>query len=176
MEKLVGVTYPNLRHRLLQQRLADVLRPLFPNAEVLTEFPFQVGERLEVRSADVGVANRGRVLAAANEGRIFTGAPDLVIEVLSPSNSLRKLKQYRSLCSNSGASVFWVVDADDNTVDTYVRQQKLPRVWDCGEELPVELLGREVSIPVREIFRGITLPQAGMREVDPGGSSPADPA
>ena len=153
--ELVGVTFPALIHRRLQQRLVDIFRPLFPHAEVLTEFPFQIRERLDVRSADVGVASPERF---RREDRILTGAPDLVVEVLSPSNSLPKLKQYRRVCFESGTSVFWVVDPDDNTVDVYLREQKLHRVWELGEEIPVSLFGRQVSVSVDGIFQGITQP------------------
>ena len=154
--ELVGVTFPDLIHRRLQQRIVEILQSLFPDAEVLMEFPFQIKERLELRSADVGVAGPGRVPSAA-ETRL-TGAPDFVVEALSPSNSLPKLKQYRRLCFESGTSVFWMVDPDDNTVDVYLKDQKLHRVWECGEEIPVALFGRQVGVRVDEIFRGITLP------------------
>lgn len=151
--ELVGVTLPALIHRRLQQRLVEILQSQFPDAEVLMEYPFEIKERLELRSADVGVASPSRV-PSAGEKRM-NGAPDMVVEVLSPSNSLPKLKLYRKLCFESGTAVFWVVDPDDATVEVYLKDQKLHRVWELGEQIPVSLFGREVTVSVDEIFRGI---------------------
>jgi len=63
--ELVEMTFRSLDHKYIQDRLADIFKPLFPNAKVLTEYPFQVSETQDKRSADVGVVE----LARAEEGR-----------------------------------------------------------------------------------------------------------
>ena len=158
--QVVGMTFPNLNHRRLQQRLVDLLRPLFPNESVMMEYPFQVRQTLDKRSADVGVVDSERAKEAMAQG-ILPDAPEFVIEVLSPSSDLKKLKAYRRLCFAHGTEEFWIVDPDDNTIDAYMKGGKLHRIWEPGEDAPLTLFGTQVTIPVRDIFSGITLSSHG---------------
>ena len=84
-------------------------------------------------------------------GRIH-GPPDLVVEVLSPSNRGfdRDLKRGRYL--DSGVAELWIVDADEGTIEVW-RPGEQPRTissgsveWRVGE--------RSFEIPLAEIFRG----------------------
>jgi Uma2 family endonuclease len=67
------------------------------------------------------------------------GAPDLVVEVLSPSNRDydRTLKRKRYLAS--GVAELWIVDADEDTLDVWrpgLRKPERPRdvvTWRVGE-------------------------------------------
>ena len=49
-----------------------------------------------------------------------TGAPDWVIEVLSPGNSKREMRDKFSLYEESGVREYWVVDPDHDAIQTYV--------------------------------------------------------
>ncbi len=79
------------------------------------------------------------------------GPPDLVVEVLSPSNRGydRNLKRKRYLAS--GVAELWIVDADENTVE----------VWRPGEEartissgsIEWNVGGESFELPLAEIFR-----------------------
>ncbi|MEQ1857955.1 MAG: Uma2 family endonuclease [Longimicrobiales bacterium] len=84
-------------------------------------------------------------------GRIH-GAPDLVVEVLSPSNRRFDRDLKRAGYLDHGVPELWLVDADENTIE----------VWRSGVE-PRTLLGGSVDwrtgaltfeIPLAEIFRG----------------------
>ncbi len=48
------------------------------------------------------------------------GAPDLIIEVLSPSSSTRDLKDKRQLYQRAGVPEYWVVDPFDGIVHVFV--------------------------------------------------------
>jgi Uma2 family endonuclease len=54
---------------------------------------------------------------AVGEGRGVNGPPDLVIEVLSPSNRGRDLLTKRALYARAGVREYWIVDPDNRTVD-----------------------------------------------------------
>jgi Uma2 family endonuclease len=45
---------------------------------------------------------------------ILEGAPDMVVEVWSPSNSPAAVRRYRRICFEHGTRVFRVVDPADN--------------------------------------------------------------
>ena len=152
--EVVEMTFPIFIHRLLQDRLVELLKPVFQSlAVVLMEYPFRVGDH-DVRSADVGVALRGR---AALVGGIPDGPPEMVIEVLSPSNAVSALKAYRRLCQKHGTLVFWVVDPDDNTVEAYLGRSDRPALYGMDDEIPIELFRVAHGLRVADIFNGITI-------------------
>lgn len=47
----------------------------------------------------------------------ITGAPDLVIEILSPATSARDLNQKRKLYARYEVKEYWIVDPDDETIE-----------------------------------------------------------
>lgn len=145
--EIVDMGEPTLNHRELQRRIFLILTRLFPNAEVLIEFPFQCGNSF--RSADVGMTSTGR---RAKAEKILEGAPDLVVEVLSPSNTVTALKEYRRLCFVNGAQVFLTVDSDDRTVEVQVKDDRGRRTFDAGEQISLELFGQTVTLAIDDIF------------------------
>ncbi|MDR1899478.1 MAG: Uma2 family endonuclease [Treponema sp.] len=70
------------------------------------------------------------------------GAPDLVIEVLSPSNAkydlLYKLNKYRQ----GGVREYWVIDPEDKLLNVYIFGQETYTVstHEEGETVPVHIL------------------------------------
>ena len=54
------------------------------------------------------------------DGRGCIGAPDLVVAILSPSNSRKDLKDKYEIYQEAGVSEYWIVDADDKAIYRYV--------------------------------------------------------
>jgi Uma2 family endonuclease len=156
--EVVEVPFASLIHKYLQHRILYLLMQAFPHAVVLIEFPFQVESTNDERSADVGLTTKERGQASLARG-VLTGAPELVAEILSPSNSVLKLKQYRHLCFEHGTNVFLTVDPDDNTVEVHFEADRQDSVLRVGNSLRLSLFGGQQSIPVAAIFAGITLPE-----------------
>ena len=48
------------------------------------------------------------------------GAPDFIIEILSPSNTTRELRDKYELYEESGVGEYWIVDPKRERVDRYV--------------------------------------------------------
>jgi Uma2 family endonuclease len=146
--EVVDMGQPSLRHRDLQQRIRDLLVQLFPGRDALTEYPFQMGDD-EVRSADVGMTSRER---RKQSKLVLKGAPEIVVEVLSPSDTLAWLKEYRRLCFAHGAQVFLTVDPDDCTVEVHLKGKKSSMVFGAGEQFQIETFGMAATLAVDEIF------------------------
>ncbi len=52
-------------------------------------------------------------------GNNINGVPDLVIEVLSPSNAYYDLTHKKNIYEETGVKEFWTVDPDEKTVEIY---------------------------------------------------------
>ena len=48
------------------------------------------------------------------------GAPDLIIEILSPGNSAKEMKDKYSIYEESGVKEYWMIYADEKTVFRYI--------------------------------------------------------
>ncbi len=73
---------------------------------------------------------RAHIITEAN----VQGAPDLVIEILSPSTADRDLTVKRALYAKHGVQEYWIVDIDARTVTVLLRDsQEFALVGVCGE-------------------------------------------
>jgi Uma2 family endonuclease len=157
--EIVEVSFPSFIHKLLQQRVSDLFRQAFTGAVVLEEMPFQIEATNDKRSADVGATSGERGRESRVKG-VLSGAPELVVEILSPSNNALRLKQYRRLCLDHGTVISLTVDPDENTIEAHSKGDPTSRTWMAGEQLPIALFGEEKTIPVSAVFVGITLAPA----------------
>ena len=57
------------------------------------------------------------------DGRGCVGAPDLVVEILSPSNSRKDLKDKYEIYEEAGVPEYWIVDPDNKAFYRYVLQE-----------------------------------------------------
>ena len=78
------------------------------------------------------------------------GAPDLVVELLSPSNTASEMFDKERLCLENGAREFWVVDTTRRTVRVATASGH-PMTFQSGESIPV-FFARGESIAVNPIF------------------------
>ena len=84
------------------------------------------------------------------------GAPDLIIEILSPSTSKRDKLVKRTLYQSVGVREFWIVDPVDKIVEVnlLMDDKYCITVYDETETLPVHVLeGCEVSLT--DVFQEI---------------------
>jgi Uma2 family endonuclease len=86
----------------------------------------------------------------------FTGAPDLVIEILSPGkeNRDRDLLVKRQLYAKYGVAEYWIVDSENRLVQVYrLQNQRLENIATRrnGEEVTTPLLP-DFQLPVSTIF------------------------
>jgi Uma2 family endonuclease len=114
--ELVRVTRPKLRHSVRQARLRDLLRAAAPaDSLVDSEVAFRALPEFDVRVADVAYLSPERWRQADLDDNI-RGAPDLVVEVLSPSNTAREMLEKETLCLENGCREFWVVNEESRQV------------------------------------------------------------
>jgi Uma2 family endonuclease len=145
--ELVKVSHPELPHYRIQQRLLRLLMTIAGERGMVgTEFAFRGLPEHEYRIADVAFVAGDRWMRAT--GRYFEGAPEIVIEVLSPSNSASEMLDKEQLCLENGAKEFWVVDPERKHVRVSTADGRFAE-YKAGQEIPLFFGG---AIAVSEIF------------------------
>ncbi len=108
--ELVVVTPPKAKHYHLQWRLVRLLENRLAGfGEVGMEFPYRPVAEFDLRVADVALVSQARYDGIDPDDNL-RGAPELVIEIKSPSNTDRKLRELASLSLANGGVEFWIVD------------------------------------------------------------------
>ncbi len=140
---------PNRTHYLTQHRLRQYLEESAGSAgEVDIEMPFRPLPEFEYWQADVAFVSRARWDQIPGE-RHLDGAPDLVVEVLSPSNTAAEILDRRNLCLENGSREFWLVDIEHRQVEvstpdghsiTYKPAQHIPLFFSPGATLAVDAI------------------------------------
>ena len=87
-----------------------------------------------------------------NDKRRINGAPDFVIEILSPSNRyhdmVRKLNKYR----HAGVREYWIVDPEKRRICVYdFEHEELPFSYTFKDQVPVIISGGECVIDFSRI-------------------------
>jgi Uma2 family endonuclease len=148
--EVVAVTRPKARHGKLQLRLSRLLeRKLRAFGEVAIETPYRPVPEFDLRVADVAAVSWERWDAIDPDDNL-RGAPELVIEVKSPSNTARQLQELVALCLANGAIECWVVDAEKKSV-TVVARDGGSVVYASGGSVPLVRFGGG-DLAVDEIF------------------------
>jgi Uma2 family endonuclease len=139
---------PKKGHQEVQGRLLILLmRGAGENWVVRVEMAFRPGPEHEVWQADVGCVSRERDDAAAADEYLMS-APELVVEVLSPSNTVHEINDKMSICMANGCLSFWTVD--DKRKRVSVTEGDVTRHYGLPDSIFCSLFQTEVR--VAEIF------------------------
>jgi Uma2 family endonuclease len=153
--ELFVVPAPNIRHQRVAIRLQ--LR-LFQHVEKnglgeLLEAPCDVllSEENVVQPDILFVAKaRLRIIGKTN----IPGAPDLVVEILSPGTRQKDLAIKRKIYARFGVQEYWIVDPDASTVEVLIREKSgyiTAGIYRESDRLSSPLLPK-LNLPLREIF------------------------
>ena len=151
------------RYELIEGELFVSRAPGIPHQRVLNNLQLAFGSYLKENPIGIIVPGAGAVFSdydavipdlvfvrnerwseVVTEIR-FTGAPDLVIEILSPGreNRDRDLLVKRQLYAKYGVAEYWIIDSENRLVQVYrLQKQQLENVATLrnGEEITTPLL------------------------------------
>ena len=105
-----------------------------------------------VRAPDCAFIARERVPADGPPKEFWPGAPDLAVEVLSPSDSASEILEKIDEWIAAGTRLVWVIDPEKKTVSIYAPNRS-PRKLRRDDQLSGEDVLPGFSVPIAEIFR-----------------------
>jgi Uma2 family endonuclease len=92
-------------HGSLQLEIGHLLRQLMPDGRTLTECPVSTADG--VKAADVAWVSPERMMELGDRA-CFPHAPDICVEVLSPSNTDAEIQEKVALYFDAGAREVWL--------------------------------------------------------------------
>jgi Uma2 family endonuclease len=98
-----------------------------------------------VRAPDIAFLSKARA-DQDDDNRFVTGAPDLAVEILSPTDSLKATERKALMYLRAGASVVWIL----NPLDTSARVYR--------KDGTVQLLGPLDEIDAEPVLPGFRFP------------------
>lgn len=147
--EVVQMTRPVFGHIRVQHRIQRLLAEAAGDPDaVYIEAPFRPLPEYELRVADVAYAPRERWDSVSSMGYL-AGAPELVIEILSPSNTAAEMFEREQICLENGCLEFWIVDLDrrqvkistpDGRTTTYKSGVTIPLFFAPAKTLAVDAL------------------------------------
>jgi len=109
----------------------------------------------DVVQPDIFFVSSARIGIVRDRG-VF-GAPDLVVEILSPSNAWRDLQQKLLLYQRHGVREYWIVDIESRTVDAWTSRETpldIRRVAGAGGTIESSVLPG-FMMTLAEVFAGV---------------------
>ena len=134
---------PHDNHQKLTTRLIILLAPFTTTGELRPSPVDVVIEEHNVVQPDVMWVRHDNDQCLMKEGRWY-GAPDLVVEILSPSTAKQDKSTKYDLYEEHGVREYWIVDNAARLIEVYARQDdKFARhgVFGLGESFISSVLG-----------------------------------
>ncbi|MBI4461007.1 MAG: Uma2 family endonuclease [Acidobacteria bacterium] len=118
--ELVMTPSPSSRHQKIVQKLLYRLSAYLEAhslGEVFVAPLDTIFDQYTVLQPDILFVSRERVAEVVKER--IEGAPDLVVEVLSPSTFYKDLRRKMAVYSQFGVREYWIVDPEKQTIELY---------------------------------------------------------
>jgi Uma2 family endonuclease len=150
--ELVEIPGPNVQHGLIISKLFLSLGSFLAansSGKVLTNLAFELNPK-SASIPDLAYVSTER-LPGIDSSKAFPGAPDLVIEVMSPNDKWSAVSAKVQLYQHAGAKLVWVIDPFDRGVTVY-RLDHPRRLLLLDDELNGEDVIPGFKLPVRTLF------------------------
>ena len=137
-QQIVGSFYRILGNQLAGKSCVVVISPI---DVVLSSY--------DVVQPDVVVVCDRKKITEAN----IQGAPDIIVEVLSPSTALRDKREKKALYEKYGVREYIIVDPLDSYLERYVLKESygIPEVFGPADVIVLQSL-EDVEIRLSEVF------------------------
>jgi Uma2 family endonuclease len=90
------------------------------------------------------------------DARGCLGAPELIIEIVSPKNPKRDLKDKFEIYQQHGVREYWIVNPNDENVNVFVLDEngkfQLVGMYAEDDKIPVNIFNGDLKIDLTEVF------------------------
>jgi Uma2 family endonuclease len=90
------------------------------------------------------------------DARGCQGAPDMIIEIISPKNPKRDLKDKFEIYQEHGVREYWIVSPNDETVNVFVLNEnskfQLVGMYAEDDKIPVNIFNGDLKVDLTEVF------------------------
>jgi Uma2 family endonuclease len=154
--ELKEMTPASARHGRIAMRLGALLEQHARQHQLgvvyAAETGFKLGENPDtVRAADAAFIGQDRIPAGGEPEGYWDIAPDMVVEVVSPSDTAQAVQSKVTDWLQAGCRLVWVVYPDTQTVTEY-RALTEVRVLTAGDRLASGDVLAGFACPIHELF------------------------
>ncbi|GEA15010.1 restriction endonuclease [Moorella sp. E308F] len=153
--KLIMTPAPDTYHQIILMRMIEKLLFFLAGKDlgILFTAPVDVFlEEKETYQPDIIFIAKDRMHII--ETTKIKGAPDLVIEILSPSTGYYDLKKKARVYARCGVKEYWIVDPEDKSIEVFQQKEGnfvlVHHVEETGQAKSILLKG--FAVEVKEIF------------------------
>jgi Uma2 family endonuclease len=152
---------PNILHNEIFGNIGvqfhNFLKEIKKSDDVFFKTEVELQTNMNVFIPDVAIVCDPEKIA---NGQRVEGAPDLVVEVLSPSTALRDMTLKKEVYEKYGVKEYWIVSPDEKAVQIFILKdgqfgKSTVYMIEDGKESPIittSLYGDDLKIPLEEIF------------------------
>ena len=152
--KLIKLAAPRFEHGAMQARIAQMLLNLtdgrFPDLLIATHTGFVLSPET-VQAPDVAVIRRNTYHALETKHGSLVGAPDLAIEIVSPSESAQDLDEKVDAYLSGGTKTVWVIWPKTRHVLVYDSDGGVTKAG-MGASIKARNVFAETDIAVASLF------------------------
>ena len=155
---LVMIAAPNIAHQIIADDLLLLLQDFVKRNKLGRVFSAPTDVVLSDTSVvqpDLTFVSTSRMGIVGTDN--IRGAPDLVVEVISPSDPARDLIKKRDIYARHGVGEYWIADPGARSIAVMTLEGKAYRVvgeYGVGDIL-VSVTLKELTLDVTEVFDGL---------------------
>jgi len=153
--ELIMVPAPNPRHQIILGNIVEKVRQFTKGLGITLFSPVDVylGEE-DAYQPDMIFISKQRQEIVKQDG--IYGAPDLVVEILSPSTAYYDIKKKFKVYERCGVKEYWIVDPEMKGVDVFLLKSNgefelSSKYYEAGIVKSIILDGLEIDL--KEIFQ-----------------------
>ena len=129
--KIAAMSAPSMKHQKISRKINHYLsNALWHTSCELFAAPFDV--RLPLfnakKNSEVITVVQPDICVICDKNKLDTkgciGAPDLIVEIISPGNSRRELKDKYEIYQEAGVKEYWIVNPLEKTINIYSLNEK----------------------------------------------------
>ena len=153
--ELVEVSRPKYRHGRVQGRLGALVGHFIYThnlGDAITEAGFILDHNPDiVRGPDFAFVAAARTLPYDDQDRYFEGAPDLVVEIVSPNDMAIEVRERIDHYFTAGCRLIWIIHPLFKTIEVH-RPNNTVSVLRENDILDGEAVISGLRIPVADLF------------------------